>query len=136
MKTKAGNFAMVKYDASGRMYMIDEAGTLYYDTGEPSMGVYIVSPRTPETGPIACQSGDCDVGDPHAQGERTRKVDLMETSHPIMVGNVHEAFGSSCQAFVACKAGPWTIIHEYGILPGCANVMCTCHQLPLCEACI
>ena len=43
MKTKAGNFAMVNYDGSGRMYMIDEAGTLYYDTGEPSLGIYIVS---------------------------------------------------------------------------------------------
>ncbi|KAK9835698.1 hypothetical protein WJX74_006156 [Apatococcus lobatus] len=43
VKTKAGNFAMVNYDGSGRMYMIDEAGTLYYDTGEPSLGMYIVS---------------------------------------------------------------------------------------------
>ena len=34
---------MVNYDGSGRMYMIDEAGTLYYDTGEPAMGIYIVS---------------------------------------------------------------------------------------------
>ena len=47
VKTKAGNFAMVNYDSSGRMYMIDEAGTLYYDTGEPSMGIYIVSPLLP-----------------------------------------------------------------------------------------
>ncbi|KAK9868064.1 hypothetical protein WJX84_000029 [Apatococcus fuscideae] len=42
VKTKAGNWAMVNYDGSGRMYMIDEAGTLYYDTGEPAMGIYIV----------------------------------------------------------------------------------------------
>ena len=44
VKTKAGNFAMVSYDPSGRMFMIDEGGTLYYDTGEPSLGIYIVRP--------------------------------------------------------------------------------------------
>lgn len=41
--TKAGNRVAVAEDPSGRTFFIDQAGTLYYDTGDTSIGAYVVS---------------------------------------------------------------------------------------------
>ena len=42
VKTAGGNTVGVKMDAEGRLYMFDRAGNLYYDTGDPRLGFYIV----------------------------------------------------------------------------------------------
>lgn len=43
VKTKGGNQVAVAEDPRGRTFFIDKAGNLYYDTGDPSIGAYMVS---------------------------------------------------------------------------------------------
>ncbi|KAK9800854.1 hypothetical protein WJX73_000228 [Symbiochloris irregularis] len=40
--TKAGNQVAVAEDPSGRTFFIDQAGNLYYDTGDKDIGAYVV----------------------------------------------------------------------------------------------
>lgn len=41
-KTPGGNWVASAVDEQGRVYMIDEIGDLYYDTGNPEVGMYMV----------------------------------------------------------------------------------------------
>lgn len=41
-KTPGGHWVAVSEDSEGRHFMIDEAGDLYYDTGDPEMGIYVM----------------------------------------------------------------------------------------------
>lgn len=43
MLTKAGNQVMVGEDTDGRVYFVDKGGNLYYDSGDPEVGMYVVS---------------------------------------------------------------------------------------------
>lgn len=38
-----GNWIAAALDENGRQYIIDQAGDLYYDTGNPDIGIYAVS---------------------------------------------------------------------------------------------
>jgi hypothetical protein len=38
-----GNWIAAAQDMRGRMYIIDQAGDLYYDSGNPEIGIYAVS---------------------------------------------------------------------------------------------
>ena len=42
-KTSGGNWVAASEDEDGRLFMIDEIGDLYYDSGEPDIGLYAVS---------------------------------------------------------------------------------------------
>jgi hypothetical protein len=42
-KTPGGNWVAAGEDDQGRMFMIDQIGDLYYDTGNPETGIYAVS---------------------------------------------------------------------------------------------
>lgn len=37
-----GNWIAAAQDMRGRMYIIDQAGDLYYDSGNPDIGIYAV----------------------------------------------------------------------------------------------
>jgi len=41
--TKAGNKLVVSTDAEGHVWMVDQAGNLYFDPGNESVGVFIVA---------------------------------------------------------------------------------------------
>ena len=41
-KTPAGNPVALFQDEQGNIFMIDPNGNLYYDTGDPKLGVYFV----------------------------------------------------------------------------------------------
>lgn len=49
LKTKGGNTVGARVDESGRTYMFDRAGNLYYDTGDRRLGFYIVRLICPST---------------------------------------------------------------------------------------
>jgi hypothetical protein len=38
-----GNWVAAAQDMRGRVYIIDQAGDLYYDSGNPDIGIYAVS---------------------------------------------------------------------------------------------
>jgi hypothetical protein len=38
-----GNWIAAAQDMRGRVYIIDQAGDLYYDSGNPDIGIYAVS---------------------------------------------------------------------------------------------
>lgn len=42
-KTRGGNWAAAASDPQGRMFVIDQRGDLFYDTGDPQIGAYAVS---------------------------------------------------------------------------------------------
>lgn len=42
-KTPGGNWVAAAQDPQGRLYMIDQVGDLYYDSGNPEIGMYVVS---------------------------------------------------------------------------------------------
>ncbi len=42
MVTQGGNQVAVSVDNQGRAYFIDQAGDLYYDTGDQRIGFYVV----------------------------------------------------------------------------------------------
>lgn len=42
-KTPGGNWVAAAQDPAGRMYLIDQAGDLYYDSGNKEIGIYAVS---------------------------------------------------------------------------------------------
>ena len=42
-KTPGGNWIAAAQDPEGRLYMIDQVGDLYYDSGNPNIGLYVVS---------------------------------------------------------------------------------------------
>lgn len=46
-KTPAGSWVAAAEDKQGRFFMIDQAGDLYFDTGDPQVGMYAVSSRVP-----------------------------------------------------------------------------------------
>lgn len=41
-KTPEGNWVATATDDRGRLFMIDEIGDLYYDSGDPEIGLYAV----------------------------------------------------------------------------------------------
>jgi hypothetical protein len=41
-KTPGGNWVAAAQDPQGRLYMIDQVGDLYYDSGNPEIGMYVV----------------------------------------------------------------------------------------------
>lgn len=43
VKTAGGNKAAVGRDELGRDYFVDAAGNIYYDTGDPKFGMFVVS---------------------------------------------------------------------------------------------
>lgn len=43
LKTDKGNPVAVSLDDRGNIMMVDPAGNLYYDTGSPQLGIYMVS---------------------------------------------------------------------------------------------
>ncbi|CAD7704302.1 unnamed protein product, partial [Ostreobium quekettii] len=45
IKGKNGTTYLASQDSKGRMYMVDQAGNLYYDSGLPQIGWYIVDPK-------------------------------------------------------------------------------------------
>lgn len=44
-KTPGGHWIAAATDPQGRLYMIDEIGDLYYDSGSPQIGLYAVCMR-------------------------------------------------------------------------------------------
>lgn len=44
-KTPGGNWIAAAQDMRGRMYIIDQAGDLYYDSGNPDIGIYALDPQ-------------------------------------------------------------------------------------------
>jgi hypothetical protein len=38
-----GNWVAAAQDEAGRVFLIDQAGDLYYDSGNPEIGIYAVS---------------------------------------------------------------------------------------------
>lgn len=44
-KTPGGNWIASAQDMRGRVYIIDQAGDLYYDSGNPDIGIYAVDPQ-------------------------------------------------------------------------------------------
>jgi hypothetical protein len=42
-RTPQGNWVASAVDPAGRVFVIDQAGDLYYDSGNPQVGVYAVS---------------------------------------------------------------------------------------------
>ena len=44
--TKGGNKVAVYRDALNRVWMVDQAGDVFMDTGDPDVGVFAVSPYT------------------------------------------------------------------------------------------
>ena len=43
MFTEGGNQVVVGEDKQGRVFFIDQNGNFYYDTGDPKLGLYMVS---------------------------------------------------------------------------------------------
>lgn len=41
-QTPGGNWVAAAQDPAGRVYLIDQAGDLYYDSGNPDVGIYAV----------------------------------------------------------------------------------------------
>ena len=41
-KTQGGFWVAAAEDESGRLFMIDQVGDLYYDSGDPAIGLYAV----------------------------------------------------------------------------------------------
>ncbi len=41
-KTPGGRWVAAAEDEAGRFFMIDEVGDLYYDSGDPDIGLYAV----------------------------------------------------------------------------------------------
>jgi hypothetical protein len=42
-KTPGGRWVAASEDDSGRLFMVDEIGDLYYDSGDEDIGLYAVS---------------------------------------------------------------------------------------------
>jgi hypothetical protein len=57
LKTKGGNTVGARVDESGRTYMFDRAGNLYYDTGDRRLGFYIVRLICPSTQVVSAYPG-------------------------------------------------------------------------------
>lgn len=45
LTTKGGNRVAVSTDAQGHVWMVDRAGDLYFDTGDPNVGFFVVDPE-------------------------------------------------------------------------------------------
>lgn len=76
LKTDKGNPVAVTTDDRGNIMMVDPAGNLYYDTGSPQLGIYMVG-RWPAASPILCQND----GAP-ASFRSTQLLNTAEDSFP------------------------------------------------------